>query len=114
MIPLGFTGAVLSIMGFVSGGGLRSHFLSVYLIILSIWNTMFSQAWEKREIDLAFNFDALEFEAIEEQRLEYNGRHIIDGTTKVIRKEAKSKTRQKRILVRKFSKKLIFRQTQFL
>lgn len=86
MIPIGFTGLVYSLYGTYLGT-FNSHLTIMMACIISVWTSLFSHAWDKREKEMAFCFDVLDDEVVEEQRYEYIGDYVVDDITKIVKKE---------------------------
>lgn len=99
MFPLGLTGLVFYLYGILVLGGIQNHLGAIFGMIISIWSTLFTEAYYKREKELSFSYDAMHFKEQPKIREEYRGRFIIDDVTKEIRKEDRWSPRNRRILV---------------
>jgi len=99
MIPLGTTGLVFYLYALIIFGTLNSTLMPVFCAIISIWSTLFFEAWMKRENELAFAYDVHDLQIVEEQRTGYLGRHHINEITKKIEKYDFISSTKRRILV---------------
>ena len=57
------------------------------------------EGFKRREQELAFLYDALDYEANEEQREEFSGTFVVDDTTKKVIKENPFTTFQRRMFL---------------
>ena len=66
MLPLGLIGLLFSMEGYFLLGGPRNVLMPFFYIFISVWSSLFCHAWDKREKEIAFCFDALDYELVEE------------------------------------------------
>jgi len=100
MFPLGLTGICFHLFGVLYLERLNNHLIPIFVIILSIWSSLFTEAWNKREKEMAFSYDALNLiKDSQEIRDEYRGEYIIDEVTSNIRKEDTWTPNKRRLIV---------------
>lgn len=99
MLPLGLTGLTFHLFSDIFLEGVRNHLVVILAVFIAIWSSFFMEGFKRREQELAFLYDALDYEANEEQREEFSGNYVVNDTTKKVVKENPFTTFQRRIFL---------------
>lgn len=80
-------------------GDLNNDILLFYSILLSVWITLLTEMWKRKQNELAYIWDVHNYQESEPTRFEYRGRYNIDPVTKKTTRNNSLSTNMRRVIV---------------